>query len=104
MWLSPEVDHQKAGRDFVDGLLDLVTELELTTANDQPVIEDEYLYLGPDENVSDSLIEWVVERSRERHYAFPSTIISSKPLSGINHKKYGVTSEGVLVFLRYAVN
>lgn len=101
--VKPGVDHQKAGRDFVDGLLDLVTELELTTANDQPVIEDEYLYLGPDENVSDSLIEWVVERSRERHYAFPSTIISSKPLSGINHKKYGVTSEGVLVFLRYAL-
>ena len=101
--IKPGVDHQKAGRDFVDGLLDLVTELELTNAVDQPATEDEYLYLGPDENVSDALIEWVVERSRERHYAFPSTIMSSKPLSGINHKKYGVTSEGVLVFLRYAL-
>lgn len=101
--VKPGVDHQKAGRDFVDGLLDLVTELKLTNAVDQPAVEDEYLYLGPDENVSDALIEWVVERSRERRYAFPSTIMSSKPLSGINHKKYGVTSEGVLVFLRHAL-
>ncbi|MCH2178574.1 MAG: NAD-glutamate dehydrogenase [Mariniblastus sp.] len=101
--IKPEVDHQKAGRDFVDGLLDMVTEKELTQARDMPDSGDEYLYLGPDEYVSDGLIDWVVERSRERNYPFPSTIMSSRAHSGINHKKYGVTSEGVLVFLRYAL-
>lgn len=29
----------------------------------------------------------------------PSAFISSKPTAGINHKEFGVTSEGVAVFL-----
>lgn len=101
--VQPGFDAQKSGRDFVEGLLDLITDVSSTNAVDQPPLASEFLYLGPDENVSDSLIEWIVARSAERGYPFPSTIMSSKPLSGINHKKYGVTSEGVLVFLRYAL-
>lgn len=101
--IKPETDHEKAGRDFVDGLLDLIINPSATSANDVAPLDYEYLYLGPDENVTNNLINWIVERSAERGYEFPSTIMSSKPLSGINHKRYGVTSEGVLIFLRQAL-
>merc|ERR1719331_1152405 len=33
----------------------------------------------------------------------PSAFMSSKPRAGINHKEYGVTSEGVAVFLAEAL-
>lgn len=76
---------------FADGLLDVI----LTTG--------ERLYLGPDENVTDELIEWIVARAAERGYATPNAFMSSKPGAGINHKVYGVTSEGVTVFLEEAL-
>ena len=33
----------------------------------------------------------------------PAAFMSSKPEAGINHKVYGVTSEGVAVFLQVAL-
>ncbi|MEM9058245.1 MAG: NAD-glutamate dehydrogenase domain-containing protein, partial [Pseudomonadota bacterium] len=63
----------------------------------------EVVYLGPDENVSPALINWLVERARQRKYPMPEAFISSKPAAGINHKEYGVTSEGVTVFLEEAL-
>ena len=102
--IKPTFDSQKAGRDFVDGLFDLIVGKDSTNAIDQPPVPPEFLYLGPDENVSNELIDWIVERGRQRQYAFPNAIMSSKSHSGINHKAYGVTSEGVLVFLRYALS
>ena len=33
----------------------------------------------------------------------PDAFMSSKPGAGINHKQYGVTSEGVTVFLEHAL-
>ena len=101
--LKPDVQAERTGRDFVDGLFDLVTNVKETTGNNLIPMEQEYLYLGPDENVTNGLIEWIVERSRQRGYPLPSTIMSSKPSSGINHKQYGVTSEGVTVFLHRAL-
>lgn len=76
---------------FADGLLDVILET------------GERLYLGPDENVTDDLIEWVVARAAARGYATPNAFMSSKPGAGINHKTYGVTSEGVTVFLEEAL-
>ena len=93
--LKPGVDVNRAGRDFVDGLLDLVIQ----SGDDA----GELLYLGPDENVTPELIEWIVDRSRQRGYPYPDSIMSSKPHAGINHKEYGVTSEGVIVFLKRAL-
>ena len=61
--------------------------------------EGELLYLGPDENITPADINWIASRAAERGYAMPSAFISSKPRAGINHKEYGVTSEGVAVFL-----
>ena len=44
-------------------------------------------------------INWIVRRAAERGYPIPSAFMSSKPDAGINHKTYGVTSEGVQVGL-----
>jgi len=91
---------RKAVKGFVDGLLDLITETEETKAN----ILDywgrrEYLYLGPDEQIIPQDITWIVRQAQKRQYTNPSTFMSSKPDAGINHKVYGVTSEGIAVFL-----
>ena len=100
---KPDSVPGRVGRDFVDGLLDLITDVPGTTANDVESIGQEFLYLGPDENVTNDLIDWIVQRSAERGYPYPATIMSSKPTAGINHKEFGVTSEGVLIFLRQAL-
>ena len=101
--VKPDNSATRAGRDFVDGLLDLLVNIETTSASDVKSPNEEYLYLGPDENVTNDLINWIVEHSAERGYRYPATIMSSKPATGINHKEFGVTSEGVLIFLRQAL-
>jgi len=64
--------------------------------------EDEPIEIGPDENMHDSMIEYMAERSRERGYILGGGIISSKKI-GINHKEYGVTSLGVWKFVERAL-
>jgi len=59
--------------------------------------------LGPDENITPTDLDWIVSRAAVRGYAMPSAFMSSKPRAGINHKEYGVTSEGVAVFLGEAL-
>lgn len=59
----------------------------------------EYLYVGPDENMHDEMIQWIADYSVRKHYKPGSSFISSKPRVGINHKEYGVTSLGVNVYL-----
>ena len=39
-------------------------------------------------------IDWVIKRAAQRGYDTPAAFMSSKPRAGINHKEYGVTSEG----------
>ena len=63
---------------------------------------DEPIEVGPDENMHDSMIEWMAERAQEREYMLGGGIISSKKI-GINHKEYGVTSLGVLKFVERAL-
>ena len=101
--VKPGNSAERAGRDFVDGLLDLLVQIGHTTASDVETLAEEYLYLGPDENVTNDLINWIVDHSVTRGYRFPATIMSSKPSTGINHKEFGVTSEGVVIFLRRAL-
>ncbi len=85
---------------FVDSVLDLITP-DATTRSQ--IVDrhgdEELLYLGPDENITPELIDWIVDRARRRGYATPTALMSSKPGAGINHKEFGVTSEGVNVFL-----
>lgn len=87
-------------KSFVDSLLDLITPEPGTK---RLVVDrlgrEELVYLGPDENITPQHIEWIVDRARRRGYAMPTAFMSSKPGAGINHKVYGVTSEGVNVFL-----
>jgi glutamate dehydrogenase len=59
----------------------------------------EYLYLGPDENMHDVMIEWIAEYSKRHQYRPGSSFISGKPSVGINHKEYGVTSLGLNVYM-----
>lgn len=59
----------------------------------------EYIYLGPDENMHDSMIEWIANFSKKYHYKPGGAFISSKPRAGINHKEYGVTSLGINVYM-----
>jgi glutamate dehydrogenase len=65
----------------------------------------EYIYLGPDENMHNEMIEWIARYSKSCDYKPGGAFISSKPGAGINHKEYGVTSFGVNVYaeevLRY---
>lgn len=102
--LHHEADITRCVKSFVDSLLDLIT--------DDPALKklvhdrwgrQELIYLGPDENITPAHIEWIVSRARVRKYALPDAFMSSKPGAGINHKVYGVTSEGVNVFLEVAL-
>jgi len=44
-----------------------------------------------------------VARAAKRGYGTPPAFMSSKPKAGINHKEFGVTREGVNVFLDVAL-
>jgi glutamate dehydrogenase len=59
----------------------------------------EYIYLGPDENMHNEMIEWIAGFAKYYDYKPGSSFISSKPYAGINHKEYGVTSFGVNVYM-----
>ncbi|MBC8309950.1 MAG: NAD-glutamate dehydrogenase [Planctomycetes bacterium] len=89
---------------FVNSILDLITPEETTKSQIVDRLNhNELIYLGPDENITPKLIDWVVDRARRRGYPMPTALMSSKPGAGINHKEYGVTSEGVVVFLDTAL-
>src|ERR1700722_808993 len=59
----------------------------------------EYIYLGPDENMHNNMIEWIAAYSKSYGYKPGGAFISSKPGAGINHKEYGVTSLGINVYM-----
>lgn len=59
----------------------------------------EYIYLGPDERMTDAMIVWIARYSQKYDYKPGNAFITSKPLYGINHKQYGVTSLGVQVYV-----
>jgi len=61
------------------------------------------IFLGPDEQVIPDDINWMVKRAATRGYPCAPAFMSSKPDAGINHKEFGVTSEGVVVFLESAL-
>ncbi|KAH3757238.1 glutamate dehydrogenase [Pelomyxa schiedti] len=59
----------------------------------------EYIYLGPDENMHDSMIHWLAGESIRLGYYSGGAFISGKDDVGINHKEYGVTSWGMYQYL-----
>jgi glutamate dehydrogenase len=98
--LGPEADIDLTVKSMINSLLDIIPR---PPAGADYLNKDEMIYLGPDENVSPEHIEWLVRRAGERSYPYPSSIMSSKPGTGINHKEYGVTSLGVVVFVEKAL-
>lgn len=59
----------------------------------------EYIYLGPDELMSNEMIVWISHYAKQYGYKPGSSFMSSKPGTGINHKEYGVTSLGVNIYM-----
>jgi glutamate dehydrogenase len=95
---------RKSVKAFTDSILDLIVDTEETREN----MVDRYgkkevLYLGPDEQVIPDDINWIIRRAGYRGYETPAAFMSSKPRAGINHKEFGVTSEGVNVYLDVAL-
>ena len=89
---------------FTDSILDLIVDTEETRENIVDFFgKPEILYLGPDEQVTKTDINWIVNRAAVRGYTTPAAFMSSKPRAGINHKEFGVTSEGVNVYLDVAL-
>lgn len=102
--LAPDGQVDRSVKGFVDCLLDLITPIaDIRRRIVDRFGREELLYLGPDENITPALIDWIVDRAKRRGYGIPTALMSSKPGAGINHKQYGVTSEGVTVFLDVAL-
>ncbi len=98
--VHPQGRVSRSVKAFVNSIIDLITPDKKTSAKIVDRLKHkELIYLGPDENITPKLIDWVVDRARRRGYPMPAALMSSKPGAGINHKEYGVTSEGVVVFL-----
>lgn len=106
--VRPGADKDRAMRGAINAFLDLLVptdEAHEDSASQQRRYydADEIIYLGPDENVSEELIEWIAAHAKRRGYRYASAFVSSKPDNGINHKRYGVTSEGVNVFVEHTL-
>jgi glutamate dehydrogenase len=102
--LKPGGNRISAVRGGVNALLDLlVREDESHEAGQARMVsyyeKDDIIYLGPDENITNDLIEWIPAQAARRGYPYAAAFMSSKPGAGINHKEYGVTSEGLNVFV-----
>lgn len=90
-------------RAFIDSFMSIINCDDKGKLRDPLVLDywkrPEYIYLGPDENMHDFMIEWIANFSKRHHYKPGGSFISSKPGAGINHKEYGVTSLGVNVYM-----
>lgn len=88
-------------RSFIKTLLSLINCEPDGTLKVKNVIDywckPEYIYLGPDENLHNPMIEWIAATAKKYGYRPGGAFISGKPTIGINHKQYGVTSLGVNV-------
>lgn len=93
---------RKSVKAFTDSLLDLIVTDSVSNLVDY-YGKDELIYLGPDEQVIPSDIDWICHRALQRGYPIPAAFMSSKKMNGINHKEFGVTSEGVVVYLDVAL-
>ncbi len=93
---------------YVQELVSLVNVDEsLGKLRDSMVVDyfrlPEYIYLGPDERMKGYAIEWISQYAYEQQYRPGLVFMTSKPKAGINHKAYGVTSQGLMSWLRYSM-
>jgi glutamate dehydrogenase len=105
---SPEEENHRLFKlqyGFINAFLDVFVTASGKAVNPQVIDyygEDEPIELGPDENMHDEMIETIAQQALRRGYLLGSGIISSKRV-GINHKRYGVTSRGVVKFAEIAM-
>ncbi|MFK7872832.1 MAG: NAD-glutamate dehydrogenase domain-containing protein [Oligoflexales bacterium] len=102
--LSPEGSRDRSVKGAINAMLDLLVDRDeaqedIGTRMINYDSREEIIYLGPDENMSNNLIQWIPRQAERRGYKYARAFISSKPDDGINHKEYGVTSEGVHVYV-----
>jgi len=106
--VKPGGDKSAAVKAAVSGLLDLINVDPKTQVLAPEIIDyygkEEIIYLGPDENLTNDLIKWIIKHALYRKYKYAYAFMSSKPEFGINHKTYGVTSEGVNVYVDNVLN
>lgn len=93
---------RKAVKACTDSILDLIVKDSVKNLIDF-YGKEELIYLGPDEQIIPSDIEWIIQRAGQRGYPIPAAFMSSKKDDGFNHKEFGVTSEGVNVFMDVAI-
>jgi glutamate dehydrogenase len=81
-----------AFRDYVDGLLDLLVDMDPAG---KPIV-GEILFLGPDEGTA-GLMNWAALHAQKRGYPFWKAFSTGKDpeLGGIPHDLYGMTTLGV---------
>jgi hypothetical protein len=80
---APGAELERVGRAFADGLLDLVIpNPQLALLHADHYGRDELLYLGPDENISNPLITWAVERARLRGQPMPAAFWTGTTATG----------------------
>lgn len=97
-----------AQQSFADVLLDLLVWNDKTGKLASPAVVDllgkeELVFLGPDENMTNDMIDWISNRSHDRSYRVGRAFMSGKKELGINHKQYGVTSLGVHAYMGEAL-
>lgn len=94
----------QAQRSYIESLITIINSEPDGTLRAKHIVDywgkPEYVYLGPDENMHNAIIEWIAEFAKKYDYKPGGAFISSKPTAGINHKEYGVTSLGVHVYVK----
>lgn len=93
----------QAQRSFIESFVTLLNCEPDGTLRAKQIVDyykkPEYIYLGPDENMHDSMIVWVDQYAKHCHYKPGLSFMTGKPGAGINHKEFGVTSRGVNVYM-----
>lgn len=88
---------------YILAFLDLINATKEGVLKSKDIVDfykkPEHIFLGPDENMTDPMIEWIASTSLKKDYFAKTAFISSKPKAGINHKTYGVTSYGVNAYM-----
>ncbi|MBN1351600.1 NAD-glutamate dehydrogenase [candidate division KSB1 bacterium] len=91
--MEAQNEPEMAFKKYIDGLLDVLLPDDAIKDN---VAAEEILFLGPDEGTAE-LMNWAMERARERGYKFWRAFSTGKSLElgGIPHDVYGMTTNSV---------
>ncbi|GAB1483394.1 NAD-glutamate dehydrogenase [Treponema sp.] len=90
--LENQGDAERAFKNYVDGLLDLM----ITKDSKNTVLTKEILFLGPDEG-SAGLMDWAALHARKRGYPYWKSFSTGKSpeIGGVPHDLYGMTTLGI---------